>query len=102
MAILLLFTPKARTLAGSILKGIVVALLIVAPLLSVVFIWIIIASPLFYAVGVIVLGLIERSQKKREVVVCETGEVNEKISSAQWTLVALIALQSFDASRPGT
>jgi hypothetical protein len=90
MAILLLFTPKARTLAGSILKGIVVALLIVAPLLSVVFIWIIIASPLFYAVGVIVLGLIERSQKKREVVVCETGEVNEKISSAQWTLVALI------------
>jgi hypothetical protein len=90
MAILLLFTPKARTLAGSILKGIVVALLIVAPLLSVGFIWIIIVSPLFYAVGVIVLGLIERSQKKREVVVCETGEVNEKISSAQWTLVALI------------
>ena len=87
-AILLMFTPQARTGTGSILKGTAVALLIVAPFMG---IWIIISLPLLYTVGVIVLGQIERSQKKREAEVYETGEAKEKITSAQWMLTALIA-----------
>jgi hypothetical protein len=87
VAILLMFTPSAKTGTGSILKGTAVASLIVAPLVG---IWIIIALPLLYAVGVIVLGLIERSRNKREALQGETSVDKEKIGSAQWWLVALI------------
>ena len=87
VAILLMFTPSAKTVAGSILKGTAVVSLIVSPFMG---IWIVIALPLLYAAGVIVLGIIERSRNKREAVLDETGEVKEKIGSAQWWLVALI------------
>ena len=90
IAILLMFTPKAKTREGSILKGIAVVSLIVAPLLGGTLLSISMALPALCAIGFIVLSLIERSQNKREADVYETGEVKEKITSAQWTLVALI------------
>jgi hypothetical protein len=90
IAILLMFTPKAKTREGSILKGIAVVSLIVAPLLGGTLLSISMALPALCAIGFIVLSLIERSQNKREAEVHETGEVKEKITSAQWWLVALI------------
>jgi hypothetical protein len=57
LAILLAFTPKAESLTGGILKGITLALLIVAPLVGEGYLCILIAAPLFYIVG-LVIGLI--------------------------------------------
>jgi hypothetical protein len=57
LAILLALTPKARTVTGGIVKGITLALLIIAPLLGEGYLCILFAAPLFYVVG-IVIGLI--------------------------------------------
>ena len=54
LAILLALTPKARTVTGGIIKGITLALLIVAPLLGEGYLCILFASPLFYLVGILV------------------------------------------------
>ena len=62
LAILLAFTPEAKSLTGGILKGITLFLLIIAPLLGEGYLCILIASPLFYAVG-IVIGLILDSRR---------------------------------------
>jgi hypothetical protein len=64
LAILLALTPKAKTLTGGIVKGITLFLLIVAPLLGEGYLCILIASPIFYLVGIIV-GLLADSQRKR-------------------------------------
>jgi len=58
LAIVLALTPKAKTLTGGILKGITLALLIIAPLLGEGYVCILFASPLFYLVGIIV-GLVD-------------------------------------------
>ena len=65
LAIVLVLTPKAKSLTGGILKGITFALLIVAPLLGEGFVCILFASPLFYVVG-IVIGLIVDWMRKRK------------------------------------
>jgi hypothetical protein len=65
MAILLALTPKARTLTGGILKGITLALLIIAPLLGEGFLCILMASPLFYLAGTIVGVVLDENRKKR-------------------------------------
>lgn len=57
LAILVALTPKVRTVTGGIVKGITLALLIVAPLLGEGYLCILFAAPLFYVVG-IVIGLI--------------------------------------------
>jgi len=62
---LLSLTPKAKTLTGGILKGITLALLIVAPLLGEGFLCILMASPLFYLVGVTVGLIVDSSRKRR-------------------------------------
>jgi hypothetical protein len=54
LAILLALTPKARTVTGGIVKGVTLALLIVAPLLGEGYLCILFASPLFYLVGILV------------------------------------------------
>lgn len=64
LAILLAFTPKAKSLTGGIVKGITLFLLVMAPLLGEGYLCILIASPIFYLVGIIV-GLLADSQRKR-------------------------------------
>jgi hypothetical protein len=65
LAILLALTPKAKTVTGGILKGITLALLIIAPLLGEGYLCIIVASPLFYIVGIVV-GLVVDWLRKRQ------------------------------------
>jgi len=65
LAILLAFTPKAKSLTGGIVKGITLFLLIVAPLLGEGYLCILIASPIFYLVGIII-GLIADAARKRD------------------------------------
>jgi hypothetical protein len=59
LAVILASTPKARTTTGSILKATTLALLLSAPLLGEGFICILMAAPIFYAVAMIVAGLIK-------------------------------------------
>ncbi len=54
LAILLALTPKAKSVTGGILKGITLALLVIAPLLGEGYLCILFAAPLFYAVGLLV------------------------------------------------
>ena len=65
LAILLGLTAKAKTLTGGIVKGITLFLLIVAPLLGEGYLCILIASPIFYLVG-IVIGLIADAGRKHD------------------------------------
>jgi hypothetical protein len=65
LAILIALTPKARTVTGGIIKGITLALLIVAPMLGEGYLCILFASPLFYAVGLIVGILVDSSRRHR-------------------------------------
>lgn len=67
LAILLALTPKARTLTGSILKGIALALLIVAPLMGEGYLCILMASPLFFLAGTIVGVVLDENRKKKNV-----------------------------------
>jgi hypothetical protein len=64
LAIVLAMTPKAETVTGGILKGITLALLIIAPLLGEGYLCILIAAPLFYVVGILV-GLVVDWRRER-------------------------------------
>jgi len=57
LSVILALTPKAKTVTGGIIKGITPALLIAAPLVGEGYLCILMASPLFYVVGLAV-GLI--------------------------------------------
>ncbi len=65
IAILLALMPKAKTVTGGILKGITFALLILAPLLGEGYVCILMASPLFYVVGIAVGLVVDASRHKR-------------------------------------
>jgi hypothetical protein len=65
LAILLALAPKAKTATGGILKGITLALLVVAPLLGEGYLCILFASPLFYIVGIVVGLAMDRQRRKR-------------------------------------
>lgn len=54
LAIVLALTPKAKTVTGGIIKGITLALLVLAPLLGEGYLCILFAAPLFYFVGLLV------------------------------------------------
>jgi hypothetical protein len=69
LAILLAMMPKARTAKGGIMKGLTLALLLSGPLLNEGFICILMASPLFYLVGLIVGVIVDRSRAKRQTTV---------------------------------
>jgi hypothetical protein len=66
LAILLALAPKAKTVTGGILKGITLALLVVAPLLGEGYLCILFASPLFYIVGIVIGLAIDRQRRKRD------------------------------------
>lgn len=65
LGILLALTPKARTVTGGILKGITLALLIIAPLLGEGYLCILMASPLFYLVGIVIGVFVDRLRRSR-------------------------------------
>ncbi len=65
LAVLLAMTPKAKTVTGGIIKAITLMLLIVAPLLGEGWFCILMASPLFYLVGLLVGLLVDRSRRRR-------------------------------------
>jgi len=65
LAIALTLTPKARTAKGGILKGITIALMLSGPLLGEGFVCILMASPLFYLVGIVVGVAVDYRRRKR-------------------------------------
>jgi hypothetical protein len=73
MAILLALTPKAKTVTGGIIKGITLALLILAPLLGEGYLCILFAAPLFYVVGLLVgipLDLARKNNRNGQTLSC--------------------------------
>jgi len=64
LAVILACTPKAKTTMGSILKATTLALLLSAPLLGEGFICIVMAAPIFYAVAMMVAGLIALAKNR--------------------------------------
>ena len=66
LAIILALTPKAKTALGAILKGLTVALLLSAPLLGEGFICIVMASPIFDGVGILIGVLVDENRKYRQ------------------------------------
>jgi hypothetical protein len=66
LAILLALAPKAKTVTGGILKGITLALLVMAPLLGEGYLCILFASPLFYIVGIVVGLAMDRQRRKQD------------------------------------
>jgi hypothetical protein len=65
LAMLLALAPKARTVTGGILKGITLALLVIAPLLGEGYLCILVASPLFYLVGIAIGLTVDWLRKRR-------------------------------------
>ncbi len=65
LAIILVLAPTPRTATGSILRGITLALLIVAPLVGEGYLCILFASPLFLAVGLVIGKLADHSRADR-------------------------------------
>jgi hypothetical protein len=64
LAMLLALTPSPKSATGGIMKGLTLALLLSGPLLGEGFICILMASPLFYCVGLLVGAIIDISRKK--------------------------------------
>lgn len=64
LAIVLALTPKAKSVTGGILKGLTVALLVIAPLLGEGYLCILMAAPIFYVVGLLI-GLAVDAMRKR-------------------------------------
>jgi hypothetical protein len=64
LAILLALTPKAKTVTGGIIKGITLALLVIAPLLGEGYLCILFAAPLFYLVGLLIGIPVDMMRKK--------------------------------------
>jgi hypothetical protein len=64
LALVLTLTPRAKSTVGITVKGITIALLLSGPLLGEGFICILMAAPLFYAVGIIVALTINAIRRK--------------------------------------
>lgn len=72
LAILLALAPRAGTAKGGIVKGITFALLLVAPLLGEGYLCILLASPLFYTVGLAIGAGIDGGRDKNTTLSCAT------------------------------
>ena len=70
LAILLALAPRAGTAKGGIVKGITLALLLIAPLLGEGYLCIIMASPLFYLVGLLIGSAIDAFRSKPTTLSC--------------------------------
>jgi hypothetical protein len=66
LAVLLALTSKARTVTGGILTVITLVLLIIAPLVGEGYLCILMASPLFYLVGILVGLAVDWSRRGRK------------------------------------
>ncbi len=64
LAVVLALSPRAKTVQGAIAKGITFALLLSGPLLNEGFICIVMASPIFYGIGLFVGAIVDQSKKK--------------------------------------
>ncbi len=64
LAVLVAMTPKARTVTGAILKALTIGLLMAAPLLGEGFVCILMASPIFFAVGIVIGKLVDLSKRE--------------------------------------
>src|SRR5580704_6815087 len=64
LAILLAMVPKAKTVKGGIMKGLTLALLLSGPLLGEGFICILMASPIFYLVGLVVGAIVDWEKRQ--------------------------------------
>jgi hypothetical protein len=64
LAIILAATPKAKSAKGGIVKGLTVALLLSGPLLGEGFICIVMASPIFYIVGIGVGAIVDSNRER--------------------------------------
>ena len=67
LAILLAMTPRAKSATGAILKGMTLCLLIVAPLLGEGAVCIVMAAPIFYAIGIPIGLVIDWNRKRKSV-----------------------------------
>lgn len=65
LAVLLALSPQAKSATGGIVKGITLALLIVAPVMGEGYLCILVAAPLFYGVGVVVGMALDWRRGKR-------------------------------------
>jgi hypothetical protein len=72
LAILLALAPRAGTATGGIVKGITLALLLVAPLVGEGYLCILLASPLFYAIGLAIGVGIDATRTKTTTLSCAT------------------------------
>jgi hypothetical protein len=70
LAIVLALTPKAKSVTGGILKGITLALLLIAPLLGEGYVCILFAAPVFYLVGIVIGLVADWFQSKRTTSMC--------------------------------
>ena len=70
LAIVLALTPKAKSVTGGIMKGMTLALLLLAPLLGEGMLCIVIASPLFYVLGLIVGLILDHQRAKKARTMC--------------------------------
>lgn len=69
LAIPLALAPKTKTVTGGILRGITLALLIIAPLVGEGYLCILFASPLFYVIGLLIGRFADYQREKRKTVV---------------------------------
>jgi hypothetical protein len=65
IAAILEMTPKSKTAMGGILKGITIVLLLSGPLLGEGFICILMASPIFHLVGIVIGAVVDAGRKRR-------------------------------------
>lgn len=70
LAILLALAPRAGTAKGGIVKGITLALLLIAPLVGEGYLCILMASPLFYALGLAIGAGVDASRNKHRTLSC--------------------------------
>jgi hypothetical protein len=75
LAILLALVPPAGTAKGSIVKGITFALLIIAPLVGEGYLCILMAAPLFYAIGLAIGAGIDVSRDRTTTLRCSMAIV---------------------------
>jgi hypothetical protein len=69
LAVIVAFAPKAKTVTGSIVRAMTIALLISGILLGEGFICIVMAAPLFYLVGIVVGKIVEAGRNARKLTV---------------------------------
>jgi hypothetical protein len=72
LAILLALAPRAGTAKGGIVKGITLALLLIAPLVGEGYLCILMAAPLFYAIGLAIGATIDATRDKKTTLGCTT------------------------------